>query len=117
MRASTPIHIAIRNIGDSQDTGTYFEGTLSTCVLWLAEKLSAVSMATRIVIGIGRDKEAAGRGIDVKGAGQQAVSQDMMLMLKQILDTDPDDSSLELSGAGIQRGAAPKIEGDDYNES
>ncbi len=111
MRATTPIHIAIRNIGDSQDLGDFHSGTLSECVMWLAQKLSTISMATRIVIGIGRDKEAAGRGIDVKGAGNQAVSQDMMSMLKSIMHDGEEDSFEESPAIRVQ------IEGDDYNES
>jgi len=109
MRANTQIHIACRNIGDSQDVGQFFNGTLSESLLWLAGKMSKTSMATRIVIGIGRSKEDAGRGIDVKGAGQSALDEDMKSMLESVFAGE--DELLDKQAADA---AKPVIDGDDY---
>lgn len=108
MRSSTYVHIAIRNVGDSQDTGKFHEGTLTECVMWMASELSKVSMATRIVVGLGRNKEDAGRGIDVKGAGASALNSDMQAMLSKIFE-DGEESKDQPFAA-----APKKLEGDDY---
>ena len=118
MRANTQIHIALRNIGDSQDTGQFFEGTLSESMLWLATKMSKVSMATRIVVGMGRNKDDAARGIDVKGAGQQALNDDMKALLESVFADEQDEfepakGRLESTSLTPPK-PAKKLEGDDY---
>lgn len=65
MRADTRIHIAIRNVGDSQDTGQHFEGTTKESLLWLMQQIAKISIADRIAIGIGRDKSGAMKGIQL----------------------------------------------------
>lgn len=103
MRATTHIHIGFRNIGDSQDLGDYSEGTVSECILWLAQKIAKTSMATRFVIGIGRNKADAARGIEVKGAGQYALDATMKSMLDSVFEGAAEDDA-KITG----------IEGDDY---
>lgn len=85
MRANTHIHAAIRNIGDSQDTGTYFEGPLQQVILHLASHLGKISIARRIVIGIGRDVDSASQGINVAGAGRNKVTDQMRDSLTELL--------------------------------
>lgn len=84
MRATTQVHIAIRNIGDSQDVGKFHHGTVSEAILWMATEISKMSMATRIVVGMGRNKDDAARGIEVAGAGKVALNEDMKAMLESV---------------------------------
>lgn len=101
----------MRNIGDSQDRGDSFNGTLSESLLWLATKLRDVSMAGRIVMGIGRNQEDALRGIDVKNAGKTAINDDMQAQLDAIFaGVDAEDDSEE-SNVGPTH---TKVAGDDY---
>ena len=110
MRASTPIHAAIRNIGDSQDTGKHFQGTLGEAVLWLASQLTQTSMATRIVIGLGRNQRDAMLGVDVKGAGMSAVNSDLMRELESLMGAEPPaaDNEPDLNPSAMT------VDGDDY---
>lgn len=93
MRATTQIHIAIRNIGDSQDVGKFHQGTVSEAILWMATEISKMSMATRIVVGMGRNKMDAARGIEVMGAGKAALNDDMKAMLESVF-----------AGGGLEEG-------------
>ena len=68
MKATTYIHGAIRNIGDSTHEGEYFEGSVRDFVLWLASQIASMTMQSRIVIGIGRDRSGAAKGIALKRA-------------------------------------------------
>lgn len=104
MRATTVIHIAFRNIGDSQDSGDFFEGTVSECILWLATKLAKTSMATRFVVGMGRNKTDASLGIDVKQAGKQIISPDMKSLLDSVFEGASADDNMQVT----------RVEGDDY---
>lgn len=110
MRSTTQIHIAIRNVGNSQDTGQFFNGTLSESILWLATKLAETTMASRIVIGIGRSEEDAGKAIDVRNAGRVAVSDNMKAMLDSIFAADQKDSPADPSTIP----AKSSLDGDDY---
>lgn len=103
MRATTHVHIAFRNVGDSQDLGSFYEGTVSECILWMATQIAQKSMASRFTIGIGRDKADAARGIEVKGAGQYALDSTMKSMLDAVFD-----------GATKDDMTPSKLEGDDY---
>lgn len=98
MRSTTYTHIAFRNIGDSQDTGSFHEGTVSECILWLARKISENQMAGRFTMGMGRTREDAAKGIEVRNAGKSALSEDMMAMLESVM-SDGDDS-VEAAGSG-----------------
>lgn len=104
MRATTNIHIAFRNVGDSQDGGEFFEGTVSESILWLAQKLAKTSMATRFVVGMGRNKADAALGIDVKQAGKQIISPDMQSMLDSVFSGAAADDDMQVT----------RLEGDDY---
>jgi hypothetical protein len=106
MRATTHVHIAFRNVGDSQDLGQFHEGTVSECILWLAQQIASKSMASRFTIGIGRDKADAARGVEVKGAGQFALDAGIKSMLDSVFDdaADTDDFMPMIH----------KLEGDDY---
>lgn len=104
MRATTNIHMAFRNIGDSQDSGDFFEGTVSESILWLAQKLAKTSMATRFVVGMGRNKADASLGIDVKHAGKQIISPDMKSLLDSVFNGEVAMDDLDI----------PRVEGDDY---
>lgn len=73
MRANTDVHIALRNIGDSNDNGEFFEGPLKDGFLWLAAALGTKVMQKRFVIGIGRDKAGALAGIDLKRGGSNSL--------------------------------------------
>lgn len=103
MRATTHVHIAFRNVGDSQDLGTFHEGTVSECILWMAQQIASRSMASRFTIGIGRDKADAARGIEVKGAGQYALDAGMKATLDSLFD-----------GAAADDMPSQRLEGDDY---
>lgn len=110
MKSTTNIWIAMRNIGDSQDRGDSFNGTLSESLLWLATKLRDVSMAGRIVMGIGRSQEDALRGIDVKNAGKTAINDDMQAMLDSVFNGESSlDSATEQGHEEMAR-----VAGDDY---
>lgn len=109
MKSTTNIWIAIRNIGDSQDRGDSFNGTLSESILWLATKLRNVSMAGRIVVGIGRTQEDALRGIDVKHAGKSAMNDDMKALLESVFE-DIEDSTSDVAFVPTK----DAIAGDDY---
>jgi hypothetical protein len=101
MRANTHTHIAIRNIGDSQDTGEFYSGTVSEAILWVATKISKMSMATRIVIGMGRSKEDAARGIEVLGAGKAALNDDMKAMLESVF-AGGEETDVPAAGSGSE---------------
>ena len=109
MKSTTNVWIALRNIGDSQDRGDSFNASLSEAILWMATKLKDLSMAGRIVVGIGRNQEDALRGIDVRNAGKSAINDDVKSMLDSVfadeLDTDPDITYLPTQQA---------VAGDDY---
>ena len=107
MKSSTQVWVAIRNIGDSQDEGESHFGTLSESILWLAQKLAAVSMAGRIVMGMGRTQAAALLGVDVKGAGKTALNADLRSMLGSIFDGESEDAD------GLPDADAP-VDGDSY---
>jgi hypothetical protein len=100
----------MRNIGDSQDRGDSFNGTLSESLLWLATKLRDVSMAGRIVMGIGRNQEDALRGIDVKNAGKTAINDDMKAQLDAIFAgvEEADEDSIPAANEKA------RVAGDDY---
>ncbi len=110
MKSTTNIWIALRNIGDSQDRGESFNGTLSESILWMATKLRNISMAGRIVVGIGRSQEDALRGIDVKNAGKSAIDDDMKSMLDSVFEDDESDSD----DAPMIHSSAASIPGDNY---
>lgn len=107
MKSNTEVHLAIRNIGNAQDQGKLFSGFLNEVILQLAKELSTMTMAGRIVIGIGRNEADAMRGIDVKNAGKSAVTSDMEQMLAKIFDGDSD-------GLTVTNPNATQIDGDDY---
>lgn len=108
MKSTTNIWIALRNIGDSQDRGDSFNGTLSESILWLATKLRETTMAGRLVMGIGRNQEDALRGIDVRNAGKTAINDDLKTMLDGIFVDEPPtpDEDAQMS--------QPQVAGDDY---
>ena len=107
MKSSTQVWVAIRNIGDSQDEGESHFGTLSESILWLAQKLAAVSMAGRIVMGMGRTQAAALLGVDVKGAGKTALNADLRSMLGSIFDDESSEPEQDV-------GDNLPIDGDSY---
>lgn len=109
MRATTVVHAAFRNIGDSDDAGEHFCGPVKDAIFWLANRLAATSMATRFVIGIGRNREDAEKGIQVPGAGRKIINDN----LKSMMDAIFADSSEEPSTA-ISVNTPSRIEGDDY---
>lgn len=113
MKSTTQLHIAIRNIGDSQNQGTSFNGSLSESILWLATQLSQITMAGRIVVGLGRSEEDALRGIQVKGAGKQVVGEDMKAMLDSIFAGDNQVEADEALAEDFGLRAA-RVAGDDY---
>lgn len=107
MKSTTNIWIAIRNIGDSQDRGETFNGTVTESILWMAQKLAQMSMAGRIVLGIGRNESDALKGIDVKNAGKTAINDDMEAMLKGVFKDSAESDSEPVK-------AEERIAGDDY---
>lgn len=114
MKATTNVWIAIRNIGDSQDKGDSFNATLSESILWMATKLREMSMAGRIVVGMGRTQEDALRGIDVKNAGRTAIGDDLKAMLDSVF-IDMDELEEKPVIAEAQLGTiVTRIAGDDY---
>lgn len=107
MKSTTNVFIAVRNIGDSQDQGDCFEGSLAQSILWLAQKLSDISMAGRIVVGIGRNRDDALRGINVKSAGKAILDDDMKAMLDSVFAGNSSED--DFAGATEER-----VAGDDY---
>lgn len=98
MRANTFVHAGIRNIGDSQDSGTFYEGTVRDCVMWLATQLGTIVMAQRINIAIARTRAEVERGLHSKFAGHQKVDVTMTQMLESVfadMGVDEDDSPAE----------------------
>lgn len=95
MRSNTIVHIAIRNIGDSNDNGEFFEGQLKDGFLWVAAALGSKAMAKRFAIGIGRDKAGAVAAIDLKrskGSGLAIELEDELnKLLADSIDPDKDD--------------------------
>jgi hypothetical protein len=108
VKSTTNIWIALRNIGDSQDRGDSFNGTLSESILWMAAQLAKISMAGRIVVGIGRSQEDALRGIDVRNAGKTAIDDNIKSMLDGIFIESDSQDEPEL---GIE---TTVVAGDDY---
>lgn len=106
VKSTTNIWIALRNIGDSQDRGEAFNGTVTESILWMAQKLAKISMAGRIVMGIGRTESDALKGIDVKNAGKTAISDDMKGMLDSVFEGAIEDEQPVESIA--------RVAGDDY---
>lgn len=108
MKANTQIHAALRNIGDSQDGGQFFEGSLKETIFWLAAKMGETTMASRIVIGIGRTKDDAALGINVARAGKQRLNDEMQQMLNELFaeganaDRDDDSPSREAATAASE---------------
>lgn len=114
MKSNTNIWIAIRNVGDAKDAGKSTELPLSQAILWLATQLSQISMAGRIVVGIGRSQEDALRGINVKSMGRNVVNEDMKALLDSVFagELTADDAT---ERAAQQNGnSAERIAGDDY---
>jgi hypothetical protein len=75
----------------------------------MATKLAAISMAGRIVIGLGRTQEDALRGIDVKHAGKTAINDDMKAMLDSVFTGEEEDDD-----GAIVLDSQPSIPGDNY---
>lgn len=115
MRGSTNVHIAVRNIGDSQDLGEFYEGPLKGGILWLASHLAKVHMATRLVMGIGRNREDAARGIDVARAGRAAITDDMKEVLDSMFDAlDDSDLPSDQSHTATKASVIARDPQDDY---
>lgn len=110
MKSTTNVWIALRNIGDSQDRGDSFNGTLGESILWMAGKLAKISMAGRIVVGLGRTQEDALRGIDVKNAGKSAINDDIKSMLDAVF-TDESDNEEPIEQLAVNDS---RVAGDDY---
>lgn len=109
MRSTTIVHAAFRNIGDAQDTGQHFCGTVKETVIWLATNLATISLASRVVIGIGRNHEQAMMGIQVPGAGRKILPNDIGSMMDSIFD-----DSEEIDDSPKPQKILTKVEGDDY---
>lgn len=108
MRGSTVVTVGIRNIGDSKDGGQFYEGTVKDSLYWLIEKIGSVSMADRIVIGIGRDKEGANKAI-VGMRATQVITDDMRAQLDSFFtDSEEGNDPIEVRA---QAGISPL---DDY---
>lgn len=86
MRSNTIVHIAIRNIGDSNDNGEFFEGQLKEGILWLAAALGNKVMQKRFAIGIGRDKQGAIAAIDLKRANGTGLAAELDDALDALLN-------------------------------
>jgi len=106
MRSTTQVHVAFRNVGDSQDIGSFYEGTVSECILWLATQVANKSMATRFTFGMGRNQADAARGIEIKGTGQYA-PETMSAMLESVFEGSAAPDFME----SIK---VKQCEGDDY---
>lgn len=92
MKAGTIVHIGIRNVGDSTDKGEFFEGQLKEGFLWLAAALGSKSMATRFVIGIGRNRLGAEQGIQAANRSSKFDTSELGDALDALLAGEsPDD--------------------------
>ena len=92
MRPTTQVHAAIRNVGDSRDKGQFFEGPLRDAMLWIASQLGEVQMATRIQIGVARNRSDVEDAIQIKRSGSAQLTEDLAAMLESVLkDNDSDD--------------------------
>lgn len=114
MKSTTIVWVAIRNIGDAQDAGKCHEASLSQAILWVATQLSNMSMAGRIVIGIGRNEADALKGISVKSAGRNAVNEDMKALLESVFNGEMTAEEAAGQGSQILNQKSERIAGDDY---
>lgn len=114
MKSNTIVWVAIRNIGNSQDAGKSHEAPLSQAILWLATELAQVSMAGRIVIGIGRNQADALKGINVKSAGKALLDDDMKALLDSVFDSSMSFDDAEQVSADLLGSTSERIAGDDY---
>lgn len=85
MKSNTRLHAAFRNIGNANDSGQMVEGELKELIVWLAHKFAETTLATRIVIGLGRTKEDAERAIIVDKATR--VTKDTEKLLESLFDS------------------------------
>lgn len=69
MKANTEVFVSYRNIGDSTDRGELFAGPLRDAMMWLMTRVGATTMATRIVVGIGRDEAGARQATETRRSG------------------------------------------------
>ena len=102
MKSNTEVHIAIRNIGDANDAGEFFEGDLKSGIMWLAAALGTKVMAKRIAIGIGRDKAGASAAIELKRSTAGGLTDELSGALDALLDGDSPEDVL----ASVAEGAA-----------
>lgn len=100
MKANTVIYVAIRNIGDRADPGQIFTGTLKESIFWLAGELNKVTMADRIVVGIGRNESSA-RKVFETGASQskKLLDDSTMALLDSLFEYEDDSTSQDSSVA------------------
>lgn len=91
MKANTIVHIALRNIGEANDSGEFFEGQLKEGIMWIAAALGSKSMAKRFAIGIGRDKAGAMAAIDLKKSGGGGLAIELEDELNRIMGLSDED--------------------------
>ena len=93
MRSNTIVHIALRNIGEANDSGEFFEGQLKEGIMWMAAALGSKSMAKRFAIGIGRDKAGAMAAIDLKRSSSSGISIELEDELNRIMGLADGDAT------------------------
>ena len=99
MRSNTIVFIAIRNIGDSNDNGEFFEGQLKEGILWLAACLGNKVMQKRFAIGIGRDKAGAIAAIDLKRSNVHGLAAELDDQLDALLNGESLESLMDATAA------------------
>lgn len=117
MRATTKVTLALRNVGDSSDSGTIIEGTLKEMVMEIAKYLGGRDMKKRFVMCVARNNIDAAAGIRIKGdpsESEQSLLNDLAALMGESDETDSQDELFVLGETAGPVPAAAKIPGDDW---
>lgn len=93
MRSTTQVVVAFRNVGNSEQAPQIFNGTIRDSIMWLAEQLGTVSMASKIKVCFARNEVEALIGVrDGRAPATPAIRQDFQRMLDMAFSDDPEQA-------------------------
>jgi hypothetical protein len=95
MKSNTNVFVGIRNIGDSNDNGTIWQGPLREGILWLAEQLGTATMQKRFAIGIGRDEQGARAALELQRGSNRLNTMELGDELDRLLSGESIDEVLD----------------------
>lgn len=81
MKPNTHVYAAIRSVGDSSDSGQFFDGSLRDAFMWFMQVTGKMYLKKRIQFAIGRTREEASLGIATKSVASQSDSEERMRSL------------------------------------